>query len=303
MSTFVRATALVVMAAFAPTSVAVDVPLPQVPEAIAPGSLPEGSPPAGVPESAAPAQTAPAAASQSLGQRTLQLGSRGDDVHTLQDLLRARGYRVTSDGVFGQKTRAAVRKLQRRLRVRATGIVDVALLRRLGARVAADGATPAPTPTELTTYPLTGPNAAHAKYLKAFPVRGKHAYFNDFGAPRSQGSHEGNDVIAARGVPLVAVADGVIVRLTRAETGLGGIWVWLRDVKGNTYYYAHMNAISNGLAAGSRVKIGQQIGTVGNTGDARYGATHLHFEVHPGGGRPINPYQDLVAVDPKPPKH
>ena len=302
MSTFVRATALVVMAAFAPISAAVGVPLPPVPEAIAPGSLPEGSVPAIGPASAAPVQTVPAVASQSLGQRTLQLRSRGDDVHTLQDLLRARGYRVTSDGLFGQKTRAAVRKVQRRLDVRATGIVDVALLRRLGVRIAADGATPAPTPTEPTTYPLAGPDAAHAKYLKAFPVRGKHTYFNDYGAPRSQGSHEGNDVMAARGVPLVAVADGVITRLTRAETGLGGVWVWLRDAKGNTYYYAHMNAISDGLAAGDRVKVGQQIGTVGNTGDARYGATHVHFEVHPGAGGPINPYQDLVAVDPKPPK-
>ena len=71
LSTFVRATALVVMAVFAPISVAVDVPLPPVPEAIAPGSLPEGSPPAGVPASAAPAQTAPAVASQ---QRTQAIG-------------------------------------------------------------------------------------------------------------------------------------------------------------------------------------------------------------------------------------
>ena len=53
--------------------------------------------------------------------------------------------------------------------------------------------------------------------------------------------------MAVRGVPLVSVADGVIARLTRAETGLGGIWVWLRDAKGNTYYYAHMARSSTDL--------------------------------------------------------
>ena len=87
----------------------------------------------------------------------------------------------------------------------------------------------------------------------------------------------------------------------RQESGLGGIYVWMEDAKGTDYYFAHLNAIASGIKAGSVVKVGQVIGYVGNTGDARYGATHLHFEIRPEGIGPINPYTDLLAVDPEPP--
>lgn len=156
-STFLQATALIAMAAVAPLSVAVDVPLPPTPDAIAPGALPEGSPLVDVPASAPPPQTDPAVAGQPLGQRTLRLESRGDDVRSLQELLRARGYRITPDGVFGPKTRTAVRKMQRRLKMRVNGIVGAALLGRLGVRIAGGGLTPATTPIQPTMYPLAGP--------------------------------------------------------------------------------------------------------------------------------------------------
>jgi murein DD-endopeptidase MepM/ murein hydrolase activator NlpD len=139
------------------------------------------------------------------------------------------------------------------------------------------------------------------RYLQVFPLVGEHTYYDDFGEPRGQGPHQGNDLMAPRNTPVVAVADGTIDRLTRTETGLGGIWIWLRDQVGNTYFYAHLDHIADGLQAGDRVAVGQTIGFVGNTGDARYGATHLHFEIHPGGGAAISPYGDLRLVDPDPP--
>jgi len=94
------------------------------------------------------------------------------------------------------------------------------------------------------------------------------------------------------------VDDAVVHGLSRVETGLGGIYVWLKRADGVQYYYAHLNTVAEGLDVGSAVAVGQVIGTVGNTGDARHGAPHLHFEIRPDGVTTINPYQHLVAVDP-----
>jgi murein DD-endopeptidase MepM/ murein hydrolase activator NlpD len=274
-----------------PAASAIDVPLPGSPETAAVGAPPEPAPVAVAPPP-----------SSLLGSRALRVGSRGADVRELQRILRKRGLKVTVDGAYGKVTSEAVKVLQRRFKMRANGVANAAFLKRLGVKIRSvrSGTSPA-TPAEATDYPLAGPNAAKAKYLQAFPVGGKHTYFNDFGAPRSQGSHQGNDIMAARGVPVRAVAAGQIKRMTRVETGLGGIWIWLLDTRGNEYYYAHLTSITNGLEAGSAVTVGQVIGTVGNTGDARYGATHLHFEIHPGGGGAVNPYTDLLAIDPEPP--
>lgn len=271
-------------------------PLPDPGPAAAPSPGNAASPPG--PSRPEPVRTAV------LGQREMTIGSRGSDVRALQRILRRRGFRLIPDGVFGPNTRAAVRGLQRRWRTAPTGRADFAFLRRLGIRLraTAGGSPPAPaSPLAAAPYPIAGPGAAKARYLKAFPVQGRHRYFNDWGAPRSQGSHEGTDVMAARGVPVVAVGNGVISRLTRTETGLGGIWIWLRDRAGNTYYYAHLNSIVPDLAPGTVVNVGQPLGSVGNSGDARYGATHLHFEIHPGGGGAVNPYPELLLVDPESP--
>ena len=273
-----------------PAAVAVDVPLPRAPEVISAGAPPE--PVTLVPDT-----------SRVLGARMLRVGAIGADVRQFQSILRKRGFRITVDGVYGLKTRNAVKSLQKRLKMRQTGLVSAGLLRRLGVKFRdVQSGTPAPTaPVDPSNYPLAGPHAATAVYLKAFPVAGKHTYTNDYGAPRSQGKHEGNDVMAARGVPVRAVAAGTIKRLTRVETGLGGIWIWLKDTQGNEYYFAHLTSITEGIDVGTAVAVGQVIGAVGNTGDARYGATHLHFEIHPGGGAAVNPYTDLLAIDPEPP--
>jgi murein DD-endopeptidase MepM/ murein hydrolase activator NlpD len=204
---------------------------------------------------------------------------------------------VAVDGRYGPLTARGVRTMQRRFGWRPNGVASVGVLARLGISVRRV-ASVRPTAGVPATGAGRAPAGGRDRYLRSFPVLGGYAYTDTFGAPRSQGSHEGTDIMAARGTALVAVADGRITRLTRTATGLGGIWVWMADAAGTTYYYAHMTTIATGLAPGSPVRAGQLIGTVGNTGDARYGAPHLHFEIHPGGGRAVNPYRHLRAVDP-----
>lgn len=232
-----------------------------------------------------------------LGSRILRLGMSGPDVRALQRILRKRGLGVTVDGSFGQQTRRAVIRLQRKHGLRGRGLVTPGFLKLLGIRVVRSGAQPPAPISQPVSYPVAAPTAT-ARYLRAFPVGGPHNYTNDWGAPRSQGSHEGTDVMAERGTPVRAVADGTVSRVTRVESGLGGISMWMRDDAGNTFYFAHLTDILAGMEVGARVRAGQQMATVGNTGDARYGAPHLHFEIHPGGGGAINPYPELRAIDP-----
>jgi murein DD-endopeptidase MepM/ murein hydrolase activator NlpD len=239
----------------------------------------------------APAATTPAATTPA-ATTSLAFGSAGADVKSLQRKLRLRRIFVPVDGKYSARTRAGVRILQRKWHMKATGIADAALLARLGIKVRAVASTPAAP---------AAPVAYVAQYIKAFPVNGPHDLtdsFGDFRADLRGQGHQGDDIMSPRGTPVVAVADGTIKRLTRQETGLGGIWIWLVDNGGNEYYYAHLTDIVAGLDAGSKVSAGQQIGTVGNTGDARYGDPHLHFELHPGGGSALNPYQELLAADP-----
>ena len=271
----------------AATAVAQDVPIPTPSAATtAPGAAPAPSG-ATAPAAAAPA-TAPAPAPVAATLATLRIGSTGQAVKDLQTALRKRGLRVAVDGAFGPATRRAVRIVQRRMRLRPTGVAGPALLKRLGVRAKLSAAT-APTPVVLR---------GASPYLSVFPVGGTHTYSDDFGAPRHQGRHEGVDIMAARGTPLLAVDDATVIRLSRVDTGLGGISLWLERADGTQYYYAHMTSIADGLDVGSKVGVGQLVGTVGNTGDARYGATHLHFEIHPGGGAATDPYPHLRAVDP-----
>ena len=263
----------------------------------APSSTPAaGAAPAPAAAAAAPAAAAPATAPATTTPAptatavTLKVGAKGQLVKDLQRQLRKRGIKVSVDGAFGPATRTAVKKLQKRMRLAPTGIVNAALLKRLGIRTRTAAAVAAP-PVR-TIAPGVSP------YLKVFPVSGDYSYSDDFGAARHQGRHEGVDIMADRNTPLVAVDDVTVKRLTRTETGLGGIWVWLVRADGTEYYYAHMASIAPGIDVGTTLTAGQVVGGVGNTGDARYGATHLHFEVHPGGGAATDPYPHLVAVDP-----
>jgi len=129
-----------------------------------------------------------------------------------------------------------------------------------------------------------------------FPVADPHTFTSTFGAPRSGGrSHEGNDIFAPMGTPLLASERGVIANVGVGT--LGGTKLWVYGESGTQYYYAHLSAYAEGVVEGTQVEAGQVIGYVGNTGNAITTPPHLHYEIHPGGGDAIDPYPLLHAVD------
>jgi murein DD-endopeptidase MepM/ murein hydrolase activator NlpD len=157
----------------------------------------------------------------------------------------------------------------------------------LGSSPAATGFSPGPMPP---------PKSASTELVDfsgaVFPVKGKVWYSDDFGAPRAVGGgHTGNDIFARRGTPLVAVQDGTIEELRYRS--LGGNSLHLVNDNGDYFYYAHLDHYAAGIDNGTRVTAGQVIGYVGNTGNARTTPPHCHFEIHPGGGGPVDPYPYL----------
>jgi septal ring factor EnvC (AmiA/AmiB activator) len=133
------------------------------------------------------------------------------------------------------------------------------------------------------------------------PVQGAVAgrdFSNDWGYPRSGGRwHQGNDVFANRGTPVVAVHDGVVVSWNppSSPTRLGGITVTYETADGSHWYNAHLDTIADGVSPGSSVSRGQVIGTVGNTGNARTTPPHLHIGRRYGGS-PVNPWPTISQV-------
>jgi murein DD-endopeptidase MepM/ murein hydrolase activator NlpD len=120
------------------------------------------------------------------------------------------------------------------------------------------------------------------------PVQGPHAFSNDYGAPRGGGyTHQGNDILAPRGTPVVASVDGEVRQRSGAVSGLA---YYLDGDNGDQYFGAHLDSFGES----GRVTAGTVVGYVGNTGDAASTATHLHFEIHPGGSGYENPYATLI---------
>jgi peptidoglycan LD-endopeptidase LytH len=124
------------------------------------------------------------------------------------------------------------------------------------------------------------------------PVQGPVSFTDTFGAPRSSGRrHQGNDLFAPAGTPLVAVTDGTVFF---QGDPLGGNAAYVEGHDGNTYYYAHLRDYVGGARS---VSAGELIGHLGNTGDASDAPPQLHFEIRPGSpnGRAIDPYPTLAA--------
>lgn len=122
------------------------------------------------------------------------------------------------------------------------------------------------------------------------PVFGTSAYGDTWGAPRSGGRrHQGVDMLAPTGTPLQAVIGGIV---SHRSNRLGGVTLSLMGDNGNRYYYAHLSAYE-GLPG--RVEQGQIVGYIGDTGNAT-GVPHLHFELRPNNGVPINPYPSVRSA-------
>ena len=202
---------------------------------------------------------------------------------------------------------AEYRSAKEALSVRTAKLVTELATKQAGVLVASsvvDGANASLLAQELVTASLRA-GGVLASGGVAFPIAGPTSYSDTFGAPRMFGttyahSHQGTDIFAAYDTPVVAVERGV---LTRVGTDvLGGTKLWLSGASGTLYYYAHLSSFAAGVADGVPVQPGDVIGYVGTSGNAAGTSPHTHFQVHPGGGSPVNPYPLLRMIESIAPK-
>jgi murein DD-endopeptidase MepM/ murein hydrolase activator NlpD len=147
--------------------------------------------------------------------------------------------------------------------------------------------------TTLTVSPpLQAPSPSASGHR--FPVSGPHSFGGPdarFGAKRNGHTHQGQDIIANEGIPVVAVRAGRITWVAYQASGAGYYVILAGDGEPYNYAFMHLQAGSILVRKGDHVEMGQQIGNVGHTGDAE--GPHLHFEVWDGpwyaGGHPIDP--------------
>jgi murein DD-endopeptidase MepM/ murein hydrolase activator NlpD len=178
-----------------------------------------------------------------------------------------------------------VRRTPRRALTILAATAAVSAIFGTGLAFAESGGVGAPGGTAAPTDPTTAPPGT-----MVFPVAGAHSIGQGFGAGRSGGRHhEGQDIMAACGTPLVAISRAKVKFVSTQS--LAGNYVVIRNKKlHQDYMYAHL-ATRASVTKGQVVQPGQQIGIVGHTGDAT--ACHLHFELWLGkwyrGGHPINP--------------
>ena len=151
----------------------------------------------------------------------------------------------------------------------------------------------AATPTEAASK---APHpAGYSAALDIFPVDPPCFYADTFGAPRAGGRHhEGVDIIAARNKPIYAVRSGRISEKYYSPT-LSGNAIAITTPQGDRFYYGHLDHYAPGMAIGVSVKTGEVIGYVGSTGDTV--VPHVHFEVHPHGGKAVDPTPYVAEVD------
>ena len=168
-------------------------------------------------------------------------------------------------------------------------------------------ADPTPTPTATAAATATPSERRRARERReaarvrtrltrrgyAFPVVGQASAADTFGAARAAPvvKHEGTDIFAPFGSPVVAVRAG---RLSRVGTlPISGNRLWLTTEDGDAFFYAHMSTFATAAKDGTQVKAGEVLGYLGNTGDAEPTPPHVHFEIHPGG-------ESKAAIDPYP---
>lgn len=126
--------------------------------------------------------------------------------------------------------------------------------------------------------------------IRAFPTCGLTRYFS---ASFFEGDHRAYDIYGAEGAPVYAVESGVITRANQTETDVAGFLVRLRADSGRTYIYSHL--AEPGLPEGRRVRAGQRIGILGQTGNAP--SPHIHFQALDGRGFALEVFDELKAVE------
>ncbi len=199
-------------------------------------------------------------------------------------------------GAIAQRTAALASLQQQEAAIRAKVAEFEARAADLQQRLAAEQAasTPGTTGDAPSGGPGTGspPPVSGSGWLQTCPVNGPTSFTDSFGDPRPGGrTHEGIDMIAAFGTPVVAVHAGTVHRTSSSTGGYGT--VIFHDGSADWTFYTHFSSYA-GPGEGSHVSAGEAIGLVGSTGDTS--VNHLHFEYHPGGGAAIDPYSALLGV-------
>ena len=160
---------------------------------------------------------------------------------------------------------------------------------------------PSASPTQGPPQPAGGPASVAPSGL-VIPVAGirPEQLQDTFSSARSEGRrHDAIDIIAPRGTPVLAAANGRVVRLFQSVKG--GLTLYQLGTDDRTvYYYAHLERYADGLAEGRFARRGETIGYVGDTGNATPGNYHLHFQIYTvtdpkkfWNGENLNPYNLL----------
>jgi len=238
-------------------------------------NTPEPTPTAPV----APAAPAVAPVEGMLTLDTLPVrGQRSDAVRLVQQKLIENSIEVKggADGIFGVATTISLTTFQTTRGLNPTGAVDM--------------------PTAIALGVLPDLATLGLPQISVFPSQGRCSFVDSWHETRSGGRlHIGVDIIGPKGLAIYAVTDGAITKMYGAESKLSGNALRLTTADATYFFYAHLDSFAPGISVGSVVKAGQIIGYMGNTGNA--GTSHLHFEVHPGGGDAVNPYPVIKAVD------
>lgn len=205
-------------------------------------------------------------------------GQRSDAVRLVQEKLIANSIEVKggADGIFGLATTISITNFQSARGLNPTGAMDI--------------------PTAISLGVLPDLATLGLPQISVFPSQGRCSFIDSWHDERSGGRlHIGVDIIGPKGLALYAVTDGTITKMYGAESKLSGNALRLTAADATYFFYAHLDSFAPGITVGSAVRAGQIIGYMGATGNA--GNSHLHFEVHPGGGEAVNPYPIIKAVD------
>ena len=206
-------------------------------------------------------------------------GQRSEAVRLVQQKLIENSIEVKggADGIFGVATTISLTNFQNARGLNPTGAVDL--------------------PTAIALGVLPDMATLGFPQISVFPTQGRCSFVDSWHESRSGGRlHIGVDIVGPKGLAIYAVTDGTITKMYGAESKLSGNALRLTAADATYFFYAHLDSFAPGITVGSVVKAGQIVGYMGASGNAG-GNSHLHFEIHPGGGEAVNPYPVVKAVD------